>query len=64
MKGEGISFWNYSVRDKDGIVVGDSIYKGACAEKIIFFKKNGKNVYDFYLSRSPSEILPLSWFCN
>lgn len=64
VKGEGRLFWNYSVRDNDGIVIGDSIFKGACAETLYFYKKNKNNEYKVYLNRSPSRIFPLSWFCN
>lgn len=63
-KGEGVLFWNYSIGDRQGIAVGDSIYKGACTEKLYVFKKDINNKYRFYSSTLPSGIIPLSWFCN
>lgn len=60
---EKISLWNYTLMDNEGIGVGDSIYKGACSEKLNVFKNNNAT-YKFYASLSPSGIFPRSWFCD
>lgn len=64
MKGEKISLWNFTLISNEGIIIGDSIYKGAFSEKLYVFKRNNDNRYKYYESVSPSGIFPLSWFCN
>lgn len=64
MKGEKITLWNYILGGNEGIMVGDSISKGVCSEKLYVFKRDSNNLYKFYLSRTPSGMFPRSWFCN
>lgn len=61
---EEIYLWNYIISDKEGVEVGDLLYKEKCSKYLYIYRKNKQGKYVEYLKVIPKRTFTPEWFCN
>jgi hypothetical protein len=56
--------YNYRIISDMDVVVGDSIYKGPCAEFLKVYRKDANGKYKENLSLVSTSLAQREWFCN